>query len=83
MRAAPTIPDLPIIVIRHGLPFEGGADWPTAKVESLWVELQNDLATLSSQGKVIVAENSHHRIEEDRPDVVLAAIQEIFNQVHK
>lgn len=82
VRAAGDIPDLPIIVIRHGLPFEGGADWPTEKVEALWEELQNDLATLSPQGKVIVAENSHHRIQEDRPDVVIAAIQEIFNQVH-
>lgn len=83
VRAAPAIPDMPIIVIRHGLPFEGGADWPTEKVERLWTELQNDLAKLSSHGKVIVAENSHHRIEEDRPDIVIAAIQEVFNQVHK
>jgi pimeloyl-ACP methyl ester carboxylesterase len=83
VRAAGPVPDVPIIVIRHGIPFEGGADWPTEKVEALWEELQNGLATLSSQGKVIVAENSHHRIEEDRPDVVIAAIQEIFNKVHK
>jgi pimeloyl-ACP methyl ester carboxylesterase len=83
VRAAGPVPDVPIIVIRHGIPFEGGADWPTEKVEALWEELQNDLATLSSQGKVILAENSHHRIEEDRPDVVIAAIQEIFKQVHK
>lgn len=81
--AAPTLPDMPIIVIRHGLPFDGGPDWPTAQVETLWEELQSDLTTLSSQGKVIVAENSHHRIEEDRPDVVIAAIQEVFNNVKK
>lgn len=83
VRAAAPLPDMPIIVIRHGLPFEGGADWPTAQVEALWEELQNDLAKLSSHSKVVVAENSHHRIEEDRPDVVSAAIHEIFNQVHK
>ena len=83
VRLAPPLPDVPIIVIHHGLPFEGGADWPTVQVESLWEELQNDLARLSSQGKVMVAENSHHRIEEDRPDVVVAAIQEVFNKVHK
>jgi pimeloyl-ACP methyl ester carboxylesterase len=83
VRAAGPIPTVPIIVLRHGLPFEGGADWPTEKVEALWEELQNPLAKLSSDSKVIVAENSHHRIEEDRPDVVIAAIQEIFNKVHK
>ena len=83
VRAAPPLPDMPIIVIRHGSPFEGGADWPTEKVETLWEELQNDLTKLSPQGKVIVAENSHHRIEEDRPDVVIDAIQEVFGEVHK
>jgi pimeloyl-ACP methyl ester carboxylesterase len=83
VRAAGPIPNVPIIVIQHGIPFDGGADWPTQKVETLWTELQNDLANLSSKGKVIVAESSHHRIEEDRPDVVIAAIQEIFNEVHK
>jgi pimeloyl-ACP methyl ester carboxylesterase len=83
VRSAGPIPDVPIIVIRHGLPFEGGPDWPTAQVEALWTELQNDLATLSSDGKVVVAENSHHRIQEDRPDVVIAAIREIFDKVRK
>ena len=83
VRAARPIPDVPLIVIRHGLPFEGGPDWPTAQVESLWEELQNDLSKLSSQGKIIVAQNSHHRIEEDRPDVVITAIKEIFDKVQK
>lgn len=83
VRSAGPIPDVPIIVIRHGLPFEGGPDWPTGKVEALWEELQADLAALSPQGKVIIAENSHHRIQEDRPDIVAAAIREIFDQVKK
>ena len=83
VRGAGSIPNMPIIVIRHGLPFEGGTDWPMDDVEALWAELQNDLATLSTQGKVIVAENSHHRIQEDRPDVVIAAIQEVFDQIRR
>jgi hypothetical protein len=31
----------------------------------------------------VVAENSHHRIEEDRPDVAVATIQEVFNKIDK
>lgn len=81
VRSAGPVPDVPIIVIRHELPFEGGPDWPTEKVEGLWEELQNDLAALSPTGKVVVAENSHHRIQEDRPDVVIAAIREVYDQV--
>lgn len=82
VRGAAIVPGMPVIVIRHGLPFEGGADWPTENVEALWEELQNDLATLSTHRKVIVADNSHHRIQEDRPDVVIGAIREVFDQTH-
>jgi pimeloyl-ACP methyl ester carboxylesterase len=49
----------------------------------LWEELQNDLAALTSDSEVIVAANSHHRIQEDRPDVVIEAIRAVFNKVQK
>lgn len=81
--AAGPIPRVPVIVIRHGLPFVGPPGWPTEEVESLWAELQNDLATLGAGGKVLLAEKSGHRIQEDQPDVVVGAIREVFDQVKK
>lgn len=83
VRAAAPLPPVPVIVIRHGLPFEGGPGWPRDEVETLWEELQNDLATLSPDSKVIVAENSRYRVQEDRADVVIAAIEEVFEKVPK
>jgi pimeloyl-ACP methyl ester carboxylesterase len=83
VRAAGPVPDVPVTVIRHGLPFEASADWPSEAVEQLWAELQTDLSTLTAHGKVVVALNSHHRIQETEPEVVSAAIQEVVNTTQK
>jgi hypothetical protein len=83
VKAAGPVPDVPVIVIRHGLPFEAGADWPSEAVEQLWADLQTDLSTLTSHGKVVVALNSHHRIQETEPEVVSAAIQEVVRATQK
>jgi hypothetical protein len=74
---------VPLVVIRHGLPFEASPDWPSTPVEQLWSELQSDLATLTTHGKVIVAEHSHHRIQETEPEVVSAAIKEVVEAARR
>jgi hypothetical protein len=43
--------------------------------EQAWQELQRNLASISQQGKLIIAERSGHRIMLDRPDVVISAIR--------
>jgi pimeloyl-ACP methyl ester carboxylesterase len=83
VRAAGPIRDVPLVVIRHGLPFEASPEWPSAAVEQLWAWLQDDLATLTPQGKVIVAEHSHHRIQETEPEVVSAAIKDVVEAARK
>jgi pimeloyl-ACP methyl ester carboxylesterase len=65
-------PDVPLIVIAatdHG---------PFFKVwEPTLMRLQQQLATLSPKGKLIVAEGSGHDIQIDRPNVVIDAIRQI------
>jgi pimeloyl-ACP methyl ester carboxylesterase len=77
VKKAKSLPDVPLMVIRHGLPFDSGPGWPADAVEKLWADLQNDLATLTSQGEVVVATASHHRVQEDQPDVVSGAIEQV------
>jgi hypothetical protein len=74
---------VPLVVIRHGLPFEGGSGWPTDAVERLWSGLQRDLAKLTPQGQVIVATHSHHRIQEDEPEVVSSAIEQVVRAARR
>ncbi len=83
VKAAKPLPDVPLVVIRHGLPLDGGPGWPTNAVEKLWADLQSDLATLTPQGEVVVATASHHRIQEDQPDLVSREIEQVIRAVRR
>jgi pimeloyl-ACP methyl ester carboxylesterase len=75
VQAAPRMPAIPLIVIAHGLP--GGVPFPEAQ----WHAWQQDLASRSPHSKLVVAEQSNHEIESDQPDLVVAAVREIVQQV--
>jgi pimeloyl-ACP methyl ester carboxylesterase len=69
-------PPVPLIALRHGISFDPGGE-PAPSIERLWGRLQADNAQLSPEGRVVVAERSHHRIAEDQPEVVVDAIREV------
>ena len=76
---APPFPTVPLVVLRHGHPFEMGPDWPTAEVESLWTSLQEGLAAMSPQSALLLAADSGHRIHQDQPDLVADAIHAVVD----
>jgi pimeloyl-ACP methyl ester carboxylesterase len=67
----------PLAVICHGQPFPG----PAAVLEPGWMEGQQRLAAMSSRGELIVARNSNHMVQSDEPDIVVAAIRRVAEQV--
>lgn len=83
-----TLGDVPLVVLtaEHsidtellqsiGLP----ADLPIERFQPLWLSLQTELATLSTNGSHLVAEDSGHAVHLDRPDLVLAAIEQVLAQ---
>jgi pimeloyl-ACP methyl ester carboxylesterase len=73
-RAARPLPDVPLLVLVHGLSFDPGGR-PVPALERLWRGLQRGLAGLSRHGRVVIARASHHRIAEDQPRVVVGAIR--------
>lgn len=79
VRAAGSLGEMPLRVIRHGRPdlFAGlpAADRPAA--ESVWQALQGELAGLSGNSRLTVAEESGHAIQIDQPEVVVVAIREL------
>ncbi len=77
VRAARIPPDLPLVVLRHGLPFQAPAGFPSAAVERLWAGLQRDLAGRSRRGSLVLARHSHHRIAESEPGLVVDAIRAV------
>jgi pimeloyl-ACP methyl ester carboxylesterase len=77
--SGPPFPPVPLVVLRHGLPFPGGTDWPTAKVEALWATLQDGLSALSPHSVSLLAAESGHRIHQQQPDLVADAIDAIVD----
>jgi pimeloyl-ACP methyl ester carboxylesterase len=43
----------------------------------LWIELQKELAALSTRGKLVLVEGTGHHIQLGRPDVVVDAVREV------
>jgi len=84
VRAALPLPDVPLVVIRHGIPFSTAPGWPTRAVEQLWLALQNDLATETpTPGSVVLAARSSHRIAEQQPALVAAQIAHVVAEARK
>jgi pimeloyl-ACP methyl ester carboxylesterase len=76
--------DLPVVVIRHGDPLGADAGVPPGledEVEAAWRSMQDDLTTISAQGRLVVADGSGHDIHLERPDVVIDAIRDVVARI--
>ena len=49
-----------------------------ATLERIWWDLQDDLASRSSKGRLVKVENSEHEMPFDRPDAIADAIREVL-----
>ena len=78
--ASPLRP-MPLVVLTHGLPWDWPAGYPVAELEAIWPPLQEQLAALVPDSRLIVAEQSGHFIPGDQPDLVIAAIQQVVEAV--
>ena len=76
--------ELPLVVLSHGKnmfvrskksAIESHRD---NRAESTWQQLQAEMANLSNQGQLIIAEESGHDIHLDRPQLVVDAIRQII-----
>jgi len=80
--------DLPLIVLSAGKPIEGES-MPAAEAAYLRrkrevdLELQRELAALSTRGRQIVATRSGHGIQSDQPELVIESLRELVRQVRE
>lgn len=68
-------PEIPLIVLsgtKHG---SGGSI-----SEEKWQEWQQDLSRLSPKGKLVLATKSGHFIQNTEPELITAAIKEVYSQ---
>jgi pimeloyl-ACP methyl ester carboxylesterase len=82
-----TLGDIPLVVIRHGEPTPpfppelGISEEDMGRYEEVWQELQEELAAMSSRGRLMVAGGAGHLIHHERPDLVVDAIHELVTAV--
>jgi len=75
VRATGSLGDLPLVVVS-----QGPTDAAKKPFLAVWYTLQDGLANRSTHGRRIVAEGAGHDIHLDRPDVVIAAIREVWDR---
>jgi pimeloyl-ACP methyl ester carboxylesterase len=82
VRAAARPSDIPLVVIRHGIPDLFAALPPAdiAEAEITWQKRQEDLVALSDNSRLVVAEQSGHSIQYDQPDLVVDIIREMVTR---
>jgi pimeloyl-ACP methyl ester carboxylesterase len=72
--------EIPVIAMTHTRP-EGYMGFSPEEVEAseqMWLQFQYELAGLSSQGKVIIAENAGHNIHIEQPQMVIETIRDVL-----
>ena len=47
--------------------------------QELWNEMQREILEISSDGELVIAENSAHYIQNDEPEVVVSAINKLID----
>ncbi|MBN1326910.1 MAG: alpha/beta hydrolase [Candidatus Cloacimonetes bacterium] len=79
IKNAGPFPDIPVIVIT------AGKKWifDTKAWREQWLKFQQDLVSLSPQGKQIIVTESGHFIQDTHPEVIIAAIKDIVETARK
>jgi len=74
VRATGSLGDMPLIVLRHGVP----GMWKSEQAERAFQQELAALASLSTNGQSIVAEQSGHLVMVDQPEAIVAAIRQVL-----
>ena len=80
--ATGSLGDMPLAVLSHD-PEKPSAELPADLAKSTndaWEKMQEELAHLSTRGTQVIAKNSLHYIQIDRPDVVIDAVRGVVDQ---
>lgn len=77
--------DMPLVVLSHD-PAMPQPDLPEDLVDPTnraWQQMQQELARLSTRGTQVIAKNSGHYIQFDRPDLVIDAVHKVVDQARQ
>jgi pimeloyl-ACP methyl ester carboxylesterase len=68
------LPPVPLVVITRGIAERSARDPRAPMIESLWLQLQDELAARSPRAVHLIATHSGHHVHLDQPELVTSAI---------
>lgn len=83
--ATGSLGSMPLVVLSHD-PEKPSSELPpdlAGPMNQAWEKMQEELAHLSSQGTQVIAKNSSHYIQLDRPDVVIDGVRNVVQQARQ
>jgi pimeloyl-ACP methyl ester carboxylesterase len=82
---AGSLGDIPLVVLSHDpdLPQPELPEDLFKPMNVVWTQMQQELAHLSTRSKRVVAKNSGHYIQLDRPDLVIEAVHDVVDQARQ
>jgi pimeloyl-ACP methyl ester carboxylesterase len=76
--------NIPLVIVSRDPDWrKPGWDAQTIAAQPIWNKLQESLKALSPQSRRIIARGSGHHVNIDRPDVVVAAIRQVVDDVRQ
>lgn len=73
------LPDVPLVVISHRVnPHDSVTS--RALLAEIWMDLQRELATRSSQSRHVIAATEHHYVQVHEPHTVIDAVRDVVDQ---
>jgi pimeloyl-ACP methyl ester carboxylesterase len=75
----------PLVVLTAGRS-DWSADFPSdvvTKLDQVWLALQKELTSLSSNSSHVIAKESHHCISCDQPELIVEAIRKVVAEVQR
>jgi len=86
VKAVKSLGDLPLVVLTHSPAWSIDPNLSpelSGKIEQVWENLQNDLASLSSNSTHVIATKAGHYIQVDEPQLVIDAILKVIEETKK
>jgi pimeloyl-ACP methyl ester carboxylesterase len=77
-----SLENIPLIVLYRGIADSPMPGMTPEENQQWWLELQTELAALSPQGKLVLADRSGHHVQLDQPDLVIDAIEQVLAATH-
>jgi pimeloyl-ACP methyl ester carboxylesterase len=77
--------DMPLAVLSHD-PDKPSGDFPpdiAKPINQAWDKMQEELSHLSTRGTRVIAKNSGHYVQSDRPELVIEAVRSVCEQARQ